>query len=91
VEAAVRVLKRRGFEARGHVVGSRGPSSVIAKEARRAECQAIVFASRIVPWWLKFKDDAWLLTRRSPIPVHIVQVEGADDAAAGRAARRSHS
>ena len=75
VEAAVRALKRRGFEARGHVVGSRSPSRVIAKEARRAGCQAIVFGSPTVPWWLRFQDDAWLLARRSPVPVHFVPLD----------------
>jgi hypothetical protein len=71
VGKAVRTLTRAGLDARGGVVGSRNPSKVIAREARRLGCSTIVIGWRPLPWYLTYllQDDVWWLYRRSKVPV----------------------
>jgi nucleotide-binding universal stress UspA family protein len=68
---AVRTLKHAGLDARGGVIATRNPSKVIAREARRLSCSAIVIGWRPLPWWRAYllQDDVWWLYRRTKIPV----------------------
>ena len=76
---AVRQLKRAGLDARGGVVGSRNPSKVIAREAARLQCSAIVIGWRPLSWWMTYllQDEVWWLQRRSKVPVVHVPLEQA--------------
>jgi nucleotide-binding universal stress UspA family protein len=76
---AVRLLKRAGVDARGGVIGSRNPSKVIAREAARLKCSAIVIGWRPLSWWMTYllQDEVWWLQRRSKVPVVHVPLEQA--------------
>jgi hypothetical protein len=77
VADAVKALRRREFEADGRVLGTRNPSKVIAREAQRLGCRAIVIGWRPLPWWMTYllQDDVWWLQRRSKVPVYPVEYE----------------
>jgi nucleotide-binding universal stress UspA family protein len=74
---AVRQLKQAGVEARGGVIASRNPSKVIAREAARLKCSAIVIGWRPLSWWMTYllQDEVWWLQRRSKVPVVHVDLE----------------
>jgi nucleotide-binding universal stress UspA family protein len=76
VADAVRILKRAGFDARGRVVGTRHPSKAITNEAVSSGCGSIVIGGRPVARWqtLLGQDDIGSLSRRSPVPVHVVEL-----------------
>ena len=77
VGGAVRMLKRSGLEARGGVIATRNASKVIAREAARLQCSAIVIGWHPLPWWMTYllQDDVWWLQRRSKVPVIHVPYE----------------
>jgi nucleotide-binding universal stress UspA family protein len=68
---AVRTLKHAGLEARGGVIASRNGSKVIAREAARLQCSAIVIGWRPLSWWMSYllQDEVWWVQRRSRVPV----------------------
>jgi hypothetical protein len=74
---AVRQLKHAGVEARGGVIATRNPSKVIAREAARLQCSAIVIGWRPLSWWMTYllQDEVWWLQRRSKVPVVHVPLE----------------
>lgn len=76
VADAVKALERRGFTAKGRVVGSRHAAKTIAKVAAAEGCLAIVIASRPMPAWRRFllQDEAANLSRKSAVPVHLVDL-----------------
>ena len=71
VGAAVRQLKGAGLESRGGVIATRNASKIIAREAARLQCSAIVIGWRPLSWWMTYllQDDVWWLQRRSRVPV----------------------
>ena len=77
VGSAVRSLKSAGLEARGGVIASRNPSKVMAREAARLKCSAIVIGWRPLSWWMTYllQDEVWWLQRRSKVPVVHVPLE----------------
>jgi hypothetical protein len=68
---AVRSLKNAGLDARGGVIATRNPSKVIAREASRLGCSAIVVGWQPLPWWMTYllQDEVWWLYRRSKVRV----------------------
>jgi universal stress protein family protein len=76
VAGAVKALQRHGFETDGRVLGTRSPSKVIAREAARLGCRAIVIGWRPLSWWMTYllQDEVWWLQRRSRVPVIHVQI-----------------
>lgn len=74
VGSAVRQLKRAGLDARGGVIATRNASKVIARQAQRLGCAAIVIGWQPPPWWMAYllQDDVWWLQRRSKVPVVVV-------------------
>jgi hypothetical protein len=74
---AVRQLKQSGLEARGGVIATRNASKVIAREAARLQCSAIVMGWRPLSWWMTYllQDDVWWVQRRSRVPVIHVPFE----------------
>lgn len=54
VEAAVLALKRRGFDARGQVIGSRHAGKTIASRAAELGCDLIVMGARPLPAWRRW-------------------------------------
>jgi nucleotide-binding universal stress UspA family protein len=76
VAEAVKVLKRRGFEARGRVVGSRHAAKTIEKLAVGERCEAIVIGAVPQARWRRLlrQDEADNLFRRSAVPVYVVDV-----------------
>jgi nucleotide-binding universal stress UspA family protein len=74
---AVHQLKRAGLETRGGVIASRNPSKVIARQAARLQCSAIVIGWRPLSWWMTYllQDEVWWLQRRSKVPVVHVPLE----------------
>jgi len=71
VGGATRAVRGAGLESRGGVIASRNASKVIAREARRLGCSAIVVGSRPVPLWMQMllQDDVRWLRWRSSVPV----------------------
>ena len=76
VAGAVKALERRGYQAKGRVVGTRHPARTIAKVAAAEGCAAIVIGSRPMPAWRRLlrQDEAANLLRRSAVAVHLVDV-----------------
>jgi hypothetical protein len=74
---AVRLLKGAGLDARGGVIASRNPSKVIARQAARLQCSAIVIGWKPLSWWMTYllQDEVWWLQRRSKVPVVHVPLE----------------
>jgi nucleotide-binding universal stress UspA family protein len=74
---AVRLLKRAGLDSRGGVIGTRNPSKVIAHEAARLQCSAIVIGWRPLSWWMTYllQDEVWWVQRRAKVPVVHVELE----------------
>lgn len=76
VEDAVKALQRRGYNAKGRVVGTRHAAKTIAKVAANEGCAAIVMGAAPVSAWRRWlrQDEADLLFRRSAVPVYLVDV-----------------
>jgi nucleotide-binding universal stress UspA family protein len=76
VANAVKALERRGLNAKGRVVGTRHAAKTIAKVAAAEGCAAIVIGSRPLAGWRRVlrQDEAANLTRRSTVPVYLVDV-----------------
>lgn len=74
VTQAVEALSSRGIDARPRVTATRNPSRVIAREAERLGCQAIVMGVRPLSQWARIiqQDEASRVQRRTRIPVHLV-------------------
>ncbi len=75
VAAAVKALERRGFSAKGRVVGSRHAAKAIANVAAAEGCAAIVIGARPMPSWRKllFQDEVAKLVRWAGLPVYVVE------------------
>lgn len=76
VAAAVKALKRRGFEAKGRVIGSRHAAKTIESVAVAEDCEAIVIGGTPQPRWRRLlrQDEADNLFRRSVVPVYVIDV-----------------
>jgi nucleotide-binding universal stress UspA family protein len=77
VAKAIRRLKRRGIEADGHVLGTRGATKKILEEATKHDCEAIVMAAdpdrnRIVGDMM-WTQEPQRVRRRAKIPVYLVR------------------
>lgn len=77
VAKAVRRLRRRGLEARGHVVGTRKATKRIMQEAEQESCEAIVMAAdpdrnRIIAD-LMWTQEPQRVARRAKLPVFLVR------------------
>jgi nucleotide-binding universal stress UspA family protein len=76
VAEAIDVLKRRGVEATGQVLGTRGPAKQIVAVARRRGCDAIVMAAEPQRHWViadfLWSQEPYRVRRRAEIPVHLV-------------------
>jgi nucleotide-binding universal stress UspA family protein len=77
VAKAVRRLRRRGLEARGHVVGTRKATKRIMQEAAQESCEAIVMAAdpdrnRIIADLL-WTQEPQRVRRRAKVPVFLVR------------------
>jgi nucleotide-binding universal stress UspA family protein len=81
VERAVKELRRRGIEARGHVVGTRKATKRIVREAERLGCDAIVMAADPPRSWIvadfMWSQEPYRVRRRARIPVYLVEENGA--------------
>ncbi len=76
VADTVKALERRGFGAKGRVVGTRHPAKTIAKVAAAEGCAAIVIGAVPTSRWRRLlgQDEADWLFRRSAVPVFVVDV-----------------
>ncbi len=77
VEKAVKRLKRRGFEAEGHVLGTRKATKRIVEEARLHDAEAIVMTAdadrnRIVGDLLWTQEPQRVRRRAKKLPVFLV-------------------
>jgi nucleotide-binding universal stress UspA family protein len=77
VEHAIKLLKRQGVDAEGHVVGTRKPTRGILREADRQGCDVIVMAAdaprnRFVADMM-WSQEPYRVQRRAPIPVYLVR------------------
>jgi nucleotide-binding universal stress UspA family protein len=76
VAKAVKRLRKKGFEASGHVVGTRNAAKRIWQEAKDSGCQAIVMAAdadrpRLVRDML-WSQEPQRVRRRAKVPVFLV-------------------
>jgi nucleotide-binding universal stress UspA family protein len=76
VATAVRRLRRRGLEARGHVIGTRKATKRILEEAATEQCEAIVMAAdpdrnRLIADLL-WTQEPQRVRRRAKVPVFLV-------------------
>jgi nucleotide-binding universal stress UspA family protein len=76
VADAVKALERRGFSAKGQVVGSRHPGKAIANVAAAEGCTAIVIGAEPLARWRQLlqQDETRKLVRRAKVPVHVVDM-----------------
>jgi len=76
VADAVKALERRGFSARGRVLGSRHAGKAIANVAAAEGCAAIVIGATPLPRWRQLlqQDETRKLVRRATVPVHVVDM-----------------
>jgi nucleotide-binding universal stress UspA family protein len=76
VGEAVDILKRRGVEASGQVLGTRNAAKQIVAVARRRGCDAVVMAAEPARHWLVadflWSQEPYRVRRRARIPVHLV-------------------
>ena len=77
VDKAVKALRRKGVEADGRVVGTRGAAKRIVREARRLECDAIVMGAdpprgRLLADFI-WSQEPYRVRRRADVPVYLVQ------------------
>jgi nucleotide-binding universal stress UspA family protein len=76
VDKAVKALRRKGIEADGRVVGTRGAAKRIVREARRLECDAIVMGAdpprhRLLADFI-WSQEPYRVRRRADVPVYLV-------------------
>jgi hypothetical protein len=76
VRKVVKRFKREGFEADGHVVGTRHATKMIVNEATLSECEAIVMAADRSRNFL-IADTMWSqepqrVRRKANVPVYLV-------------------
>jgi nucleotide-binding universal stress UspA family protein len=76
VAKAVKRLRKKGFEASGHVVGTRKAAKRICQEAKQAGCEAIVMAAdpdrnRVISDLL-WSQEPQRVRRRAKLPVFLV-------------------
>jgi nucleotide-binding universal stress UspA family protein len=76
VANAIKALERRGFIAKGRVLGSRHAGKAIANVAEAEGCAAIVIGAVPMSRWRQFlqQDEIPKLLRRAKVPVHIVDM-----------------
>jgi nucleotide-binding universal stress UspA family protein len=76
VANAIKALERRGFIAKGRVLGSRHAGKAIANVAEAEGCAAIVIGAVPMSRWRQFlkQDEIPKLVRRAKVPVHIVDM-----------------
>jgi nucleotide-binding universal stress UspA family protein len=76
VEDAVKALERRGFSAKGQVLGSRHAGKAIANVAATQGCAAIVIGAAPLPRWRQLlqQDETRKVVRRAKVPVHLVDM-----------------
>lgn len=76
VADAVTALERRGFTAKGRVLGSRHAGKAIANVAEAEGCAAIVIGATPLPRWRQLlqQDETRKLVRRAKVPVHVVDM-----------------
>jgi len=80
VAKAVTRLRRRGIEAKGHVLGSRKTTKRILEEAAKEGCEAIVMAadpdrSRLIAGML-WSQEPQRVRRKAKLPVFLVADDG---------------
>jgi hypothetical protein len=79
VAKAVKRLRRKGFEADGHVVGTRKAAKRISQEAQHRGCQAIVMAADPdrgrISGDLLWSQEPQRVRRRAKLPVYLVVEE----------------
>jgi nucleotide-binding universal stress UspA family protein len=78
VREAVEALEKAGFEARGHVIGTRRAGKRIVNEAKRFGADAIVMGAD--PYRRLLGDFIWSqepyrVERRARVPVYLVDLE----------------
>ena len=75
VDTALRALQAAGLEATGRVVGSRNAARLIAREARKLGCDAVVMGADPPRHWLMagllWSQDPYRVRRRAGRPVHL--------------------
>jgi nucleotide-binding universal stress UspA family protein len=76
VAKAVKALRKRGLDARGHVVGTRKATKTILAEAAQRGCEAIVMAAdqprnRLVADFM-WSQEPQRVGRRAKMPVYLV-------------------
>ena len=76
VGKAVNALRKRGLDARGHVVGTRKATKTILAEAQAKGCEAIVMAAdqprnRLVADFM-WSQEPQRVGRRAKVPVYLV-------------------
>jgi nucleotide-binding universal stress UspA family protein len=76
VAEAVKALERRGFVAKGRVLGSRHAGKAIANVAAAEGCAAIVIGAVPMSRWrqLLLQDEIPKLVRRATVPVRVVDM-----------------
>jgi len=77
VEHAIRMLKRQGVDAEGHVMATRKPTRGILREAGSQGCDVIVMAAdaprnRFVADMM-WSQEPYRVRRRASIPVYLVR------------------
>jgi len=80
VTKAVRVLRRRGIRAQGHVLGTRRAARRILSEAERLGCDAVVMSADPARHWFvgdfMWSQEPQRVRRRATLPVYLVQEDG---------------
>jgi hypothetical protein len=76
VGEAVDLLRRRGVEVTGQVLGTRNAARQIVAIARRRGCEAIVMAAEPARHWLVadflWSQEPYRVRRRARMPVHLI-------------------
>ena len=81
VAAAVKELRRRGFDANGEVVGTRKAAARICRQAEGLGCDVIVMPAdpprnRVVADFM-WTQEAYRVRRKAQVPVYLVVEPGA--------------
>jgi nucleotide-binding universal stress UspA family protein len=76
VADAVTALRKRGIDATGQVLGTRGAAKRIVTEAERRQCGAIVMSTDAPRPWLianlLWSQEPYRVRRRARVPVYLV-------------------
>ena len=80
VAAAVKELRKRGFDANGEVVGTRKAAARICRQAERLDCDVIVMPAdpprnRVVADFM-WTQEAYRVRRKAQMPVYLVVEPG---------------